>query len=799
MSFHKWLDLNLSKLGLITLRSYRESISSLQKKHDKELVSRGQESYGHGYAAGENDKTHTVKIKHEPINYTPSDTSIVLSTPLPITKSIIVQFEDALSKKYPPSQDQKKLIYSKNRSTKVVAGAGSGKSTTLVLRVLLLHKYLHIPLSEMTIFSFTNASCEDFREKLIETFSKHDICISKKEAKSLVRTFHSKIFQLGRATIIKSGCIPFEFLGDKEVVNEQSYLGGLNTKLTRPQISKLKKCYQLLYKNNPHFKRSVKKLYLSSLSKARKKFRNSKDLERWQIDRAQKRDFYFSSHIRNFFNIEGCSNTLAKITLSGLYRDIELYANSYVSELDLYIVFAPSEKEITSRENAGENWSESFEKGDKTLSFAWAAFQKGLMIERFCNKNVQIVTDQLDVNVLNEKISTYFKSLQAPEDVAPVFQYQLEGDIASVDIWEAFYQVSSFIENVGLEVTALKNISLPNSISRDDRLFLESLYVFWPYFDDCLGEEGIIRFHHCFSSFSEKNSENYNFLSESIIRSFTHVMIDEFQDISPEIVYWIRGMLRFLKKKDIPSSFLVVGDDDQSIYGWRGSDPQYITDFDCHFPTEENSCHVSMTDNYRSYQEIVDAGESVLSSVSYRDPTKHGSCVQGFGGKVNLIKNFDEDKVCERLSILVGEYQKISIEDRQSRIDKGENYILVLSRSNEAIQRIESRLKSILNMRHIPKCIIRFETFHRSKGLEADNCVLLDDCAYNNHFPVRNFIYSATNSFKLTYDEAQRDEAMRLAYVAITRAKVHCWWFGAPKDGGAIHYLDRHLPQAVAL
>jgi superfamily I DNA/RNA helicase len=54
------------------------------------------------------------------------------------------------------------MIFSDTPSTSVVAGAGAGKSTSLVLRILLLTHYLGFELSSMTVVTFTRESRQDF-------------------------------------------------------------------------------------------------------------------------------------------------------------------------------------------------------------------------------------------------------------------------------------------------------------------------------------------------------------------------------------------------------------------------------------------------------------------------------------------------------------------------------------------------------------------------------------------------------------------------------------------------------------
>ncbi|WP_026690151.1 UvrD-helicase domain-containing protein [Alteribacter aurantiacus] len=84
---------------------------------------------------------------------------------------------------------------------------------------------------------------------------------------------------------------------------------------------------------------------------------------------------------------------------------------------------------------------------------------------------------------------------------------------------------------------------------------------------------------------------------------FTHFMIDEFQDIN-RIQYDIMQLLV------TPQNHLcVVGDDDQSIYRFRGSDPSYILNFKDQYP---NATILHLEQNYRSEQNIVDLANAVI-------------------------------------------------------------------------------------------------------------------------------------------------------------------------------------------
>src|SRR5688572_20492936 len=113
---------------------------------------------------------------------------------------------------------------------------------------------------------------------------------------------------------------------------------------------------------------------------------------------------------------------------------------------------------------------------------------------------------------------------------------------------------------------------------------------------------------------------------------FDHVLVDEYQDTN-------RAQYRFVKLLAAKHrNVCVVGDDDQSIYGWRGADIRNILDFTKDFP---DAAVVRLEENYRSVPPILELANVVISENTSRmgktlRPTRTG------GERVTLVRSLDE-------------------------------------------------------------------------------------------------------------------------------------------------------------
>ncbi|MFO0755983.1 MAG: UvrD-helicase domain-containing protein [Byssovorax sp.] len=178
---------------------------------------------------------------------------------------------------------------------------------------------------------------------------------------------------------------------------------------------------------------------------------------------------------------------------------------------------------------------------------------------------------------------------------------------------------------------------------------------------------------------------------------FRYVIVDEYQDTNHaqlELVRLIGG-----EHKNV----CVVGDDDQSIYAWRGADVRNILDFEEHFPGAKV---VKLEHNYRSRKPILDVANAALANTGARRHKKTLIATRLEGDPVQMVICADPDI---EASFVGSEAQRLI--EREGARPKD---IAVLYRSNLQAQLIESALKE----RQIPFRMIGGQQFYERKEVK---------------------------------------------------------------------------------
>jgi ATP-dependent DNA helicase UvrD/PcrA len=179
---------------------------------------------------------------------------------------------------------------------------------------------------------------------------------------------------------------------------------------------------------------------------------------------------------------------------------------------------------------------------------------------------------------------------------------------------------------------------------------------------------------------------------------FDHLMIDEYQDTNASQYRIIRGLA-------LPHRNLcVVGDDDQSIYGWRGAEVTHILNFTKDWP---DATVIRLEMNYRSREPILQLANTL---VAY-NKTRHKKELKAFrkGGDAPRFLRFD-DETLEARSIVQEIQQKTTTEseDRQPA-----NRFAILFRTNEQPRAFEIELRSA----RIPYVLIGGQSYFDRKEI----------------------------------------------------------------------------------
>ncbi|MDI3353206.1 UvrD-helicase domain-containing protein [Pseudomonas sp. UYIF39] len=676
-----------------------------------------------------------------------------------------------------PSAAQWKMIFSDTPSTSVIAGAGAGKSTTLVLRILLLTHYLGFELSSMTVVTFTRESRKDFINKLIELFALWGRSLSFKEARDLVRTFHSRILPMVRSLPGFERLQAFENLshraqnGDEEVDSNP-----FDLRINDAQRQQLNACYHSLHTRNERFRELIKPLSRHALQ-LKELERDHPDVQKRMAvtELAAKRDEELCDAIEDLWfragawPIKGIEPKRQAFDINGS----TFHCHGYIPSLDAWVVlgFDPRENPQVSRPNA-----------KLSVRAEWAV--KRTLFQAFCRKPL-IWLDSY------ESSKRVLASLGGDASAGPGFDYKVKGELSSAPLLDCFVAAAGFIENLGLDV--------PNAVGQmnfakddPDRFFFEALSLYWRALEDHLLDQKppVMTYNRMFALFSEHSPENLKLLNDELLRPMSHLMIDEFQDVSPQIVSWIRASLTEIRSRGPAmhvgrgaqrSSLLCVGDDWQSIYGWRGSSPTYFMEFSKEFPSPSTT-KVMLSDNYRSHQHIIDAAEHIVRAA----PAIAGKKAKASGEPKSLLPvnvlDRDDPGMAKRL---------------MEHYRKGDSILMLYRKSSDKLL-IEEHIQSVVDVdSSLPYEARRLKqlTYHSAKGLQADAVFLLGDCQHLTSSPYKNQIYRMAGLGKTgdseAYDSAQKDEILRLAYVGITRAVSHCYWYVDGQDTQAAN-----LPKA---
>ena len=175
-------------------------------------------------------------------------------------------------------------------------------------------------------------------------------------------------------------------------------------------------------------------------------------------------------------------------------------------------------------------------------------------------------------------------------------------------------------------------------------IFAETLLVIYQAYQTACTKSGLVDFAELLLRSYELWQKQAH-LRQHYQGRFGYVLVDEFQDTNAIQYKWLKTLYTSA------SNFTIVGDDDQSIYSWRGADSSNMQRFSHEYPDVNI---VRLEQNYRSTAVILNAANVIIANNSNRLGKKLWTQQQG-GEDITLYAAFDET---EEASYMVEQIQK---------------------------------------------------------------------------------------------------------------------------------------------
>ena len=175
--------------------------------------------------------------------------------------------------------------------------------------------------------------------------------------------------------------------------------------------------------------------------------------------------------------------------------------------------------------------------------------------------------------------------------------------------------------------------------------------------------------------------QNNNDILARYQKRFKYILVDEYQDTNVAQYLWLRLLA------SSHQNICCVGDDDQSIYGWRGAEVGNILKFENDF---KNSCVIRLEQNYRSTEHILGAASHLINGNKERLGKTLWTAQEG-GNKVKLIGHWDGD---EEARWIGDEIESAELGNSSTEPVSPEN-MAILVRASHQMRAFEDRFMTI--------------------------------------------------------------------------------------------------------
>ncbi|UPZ17988.1 UvrD-helicase domain-containing protein [Flavobacterium humidisoli] len=641
---------------------------------------------------------------------------------------------------------QRTAVITDEYSNLIIAGAGSGKTLTILSKVQYLTEQKKISPQDILLLSFTKKTVAELNERLLKIVPEVEATTFHKLGYDIIKEHYNQKPALANENTLAR--VIREYL-QKDIFDHpeamQAYVQYVACYMNIPD--KLDNSNSLGEKVDTEkgIDFQTLKAKCEPLNKIEKANLNSIQGERVKSVE--------ELIIANFLYLNGIEYQYEKAYPHG---EILYCPDFYLNEYDLYL------EHFGVDENNQAGWlTPFFEKKyveEMQLKRERHKTHKTTLLETYSYYNRDhILLEKLEQILLEKNVAL------KPRDTSEIYEIVSQDGKnfgrEIIKLIESFINLSKsrrLDSNSLIELFSERNKTQNNFIYERQLTFLKFILPILEKYDKTLLKSNEIDFNDMINKAADE------VITHKPLYNYKYIIIDEYQDISFSRFNLINQI------REISGARLIcVGDDWQSIYRFAGSDISLFSNFGKHVGQYEQ---LFIEQTYRNSQSVIDISSKFVQKNPKQIIKKPKSKKENLDDPVKIV-HFTSEKVQDTF---ITELQYLA-----SRY--GNKSILVLGRHSFDIDDLirltpYSRIKYFeasgkLQVTGFEHMDIQFMTVHKSKGTEADNVIILN--LRNNllGFPNKMTDDPIVSLLLSDQEEYQFAEERRLFYVALTRTK----------------------------
>lgn len=694
---------------------------------------------------------------------------------------------------------QKRAVVVDEDNLQIIAGAGTGKTTTLVNKIKYLIESKGVSPSKILGLSFSNASARDLRKKVNKSLGgkKVEVSTFHKLGINILKENEGEVRTDGKQDILKEVIDNYltEDLDDEKINQIMKFFAFYfyNSEIPVDEFSTKKELDE--YMRGYDFK-TLKLKYGGESEKTTLNNERVKSIEELIIA-----NFLFMNNVNYIYEKQFSDDytyELDNIIFNEFKEDIPINVRmKFLMDLSNYLDISVTKSCLPDFYLTDYNIYLEHYGVDKQCNAKWLTkegslkYKKDMNIKKeyFKKHHTRVIstysfykTEGVLLQKLEEKLRKEGVILKR-RSYEEVYHRLIDQNKKRKEFKDFINLIKTFInlfESKKLSNSEFKKFKKENNkfadhyIKNRNNLFLDIVEdIYLRYQDYKVNDKNRI-------DFNDMINKGIDSLKSKEYKKYDYILVDEYQDVS-----YNNNLLLKTLKEDSNAKLVVVGDDWQSIYKFRGSDIELFTKMDKEYGDVER---VKLSNNYRCPSKLVNISSKFIMENPLQIKKELSSKVKFEDNPLHIVQTrwdhrFNSEDIFHKRQWLMNvlhyfeEIYGNQLKNKKILILGRYNWdINFLTKGNGSPFSIHKRKKySMIKYLPLEDLNLEFRTIHSAKGLEADEVIILGLFDKINGFPNKMGIDSVLDF--VSVKGSQSDEERRLFYVALTRTKNRVFIF----------------------